>query len=81
MPFSLGSVELLLLAVLAILALLLYIRQHRTHRAGIVAFVFALLAALITPADTVSMVLLFAAFTGVYLFGSRYPLDTPTRVS
>ncbi len=77
MPFSLGAIELLLLIALAILVATLYVCRHRYFRAGVAAFVCAALAALITPADVVSMVLLFAVFGVVFLFGSRYRLEPP----
>lgn len=81
MPFSLGIIELLFMAVLAIPVALLYARRHRHYRAGIVVFVCAALAALLTPADIVSMVLFLAAFGGVFLFGSRYRLDPPSTIA
>ncbi|TWT47946.1 Sec-independent protein translocase protein (TatC) [Rubripirellula amarantea] len=81
MPLSLGAIELLLLSLLAIPVALLYARNHRHYRAGIAVVVCAALAALITPADIVSMLLLFAAFTGVFLFGSRYRLDPPATTA
>ncbi|QDT04881.1 Sec-independent protein translocase protein (TatC) [Rubripirellula lacrimiformis] len=81
MPFSLGAIELLLLAVLAIPVALLYARNHRHHRVGVAIVACAALAALITPADIVSMLLLFAAFAGVFLFGSRYRLDPPSTIA
>lgn len=81
MPFSLGAIELLLLVALAIPVAILYARRHRHFRAGVAVFVCATLAALITPADIVSMVLLFAAFVGVFLFGSRYRLEPPAAAA
>ncbi len=81
MPFSLGAIELLFLAVLAIPVALLYARRHRHYRVGIAVVVCAALAALITPADIASMVLLFVALAGVFLFGSRYRLDPPATAA
>ncbi len=81
MPFSLGTIELLLLAALAIPVALLYVRRHRHYRIGVAAMACATLAAVITPADIVSMMLLFMAFAGVFVFGSRYRLDTPTSAA
>jgi len=81
MPFSLGAIELLLLAVLAIPVAILYARRHRHYRSGIAAVVCAALAALLTPADIVSMVLFLTAFAGMFLFGSRYRLDPPAAAA
>lgn len=81
MPFSLGAIELLFLAVLAIPAAILFVRRHRHYRSGIAVVVCAALAALLTPADIVSMVLFLVAFAGVFLFGSRYRLVPPTAAA
>lgn len=81
MPFSLGATELLFLVVLAIPVALLFTLGHRHYRDGIAAFVCAVLAALSTPADIISMVLMFLAFAGVFWFGSRYRLDPPSTDS
>ena len=81
MPFSLGAFELLFVIALAIPAGLLYVRRHRYYRSGIAAVVCATLAALISPADIVSMALLFVAFSGVFVFGSRFRLDPPVTTA
>ena len=81
MPFSLGAIELLLLAVMALPVALLYVRRQRHYRIGLAAMACATLAALITPADVLSMVLLFVAFAVVFAFGSRYRLAPPTSAT
>ena len=77
MPFSLGAFEVFFVIALAIAAGLLYVRRNRYYRSGIVAVVCGTLAALLSPADIVSMVLLFVAFSGFFIFGSRFRLDPP----
>ena len=81
MPFSLGGIELLALLAIAIPVALLYIRRDRRYRYGVAAFVCASVAALITPADILSMLILFAAFLGIFTFGSRYRLTPPSTVA
>ncbi len=81
MPFSLGPIELLLLATIAIPVALLYARGHRHYRVGVAMLVCAVLAALITPADVLSMLLLFTAFAGVFTLGLRSRIDTSTNAT
>lgn len=81
MPFSLGAIELLVLVIMAIPASLLFVRRHRHHRLGIAAITCAALAALVSPADIVSMGLFFVAFAGMFLFGSRYRLEPPATIA
>ena len=75
MPFSVGALEMLCLVAMAIPVGFLLVRRHRFQRLGIAAFVCALLAALVTPADVFSMGLLFVAFLGMFLFGAKFRLQ------
>ena len=81
MPFSLGALELLLLVTIAIPVALLYARRHRHYRVGVAMLVCAGLAALITPADVLSMLLLFTAFAGVFMLGLRSRIDPSTNAT
>jgi Sec-independent protein secretion pathway component TatC len=77
MLFSLGGFELLLSAALAVPVGLLCAFRHRYHRVGVPLIACTALAAVTTPADLASTVLLSVAFIGVFVFGSRYHLGSP----
>ena len=81
MPFSLGAIELLLLAAIVVPVALLYALGHRRYRIGVAMLVCAVLAALLTHADVLSMLLLFTAFAGVFLLGLRYRIDPSTNAT
>ena len=72
MPFSIGISELLTTLLVALPTIALYCRRDSRYRWSFAALVCATLAMVITPADLLSMLVLFAAFLGVFIFGMRY---------
>ena len=72
MPFSLGLLELLRIALIAAPTLVLYVFGDARCRWAFAALVCAVLAAVLTPADIVSAAVLFVAFLGIFMMGVRY---------
>lgn len=74
MPFSLGAIELLALLLIAAPTLLLFLLRDGRYRYGVAGLVCAAAAALITPADILSMMIFLVAFLAIFAFGSWYRL-------
>ena len=72
MTFSIGSLELLVLAVTAVFTLVLYLRGHAQVRWVFAGLVCITLASIMTPADVVSMAVLCVAFLATFVMGTRY---------
>jgi len=72
MYFSIGVIELLLTLIIGVSALVLYVRRDDRYRWAFASLICAVLATAITPADPISMIVLFVAFLGVFAFGTRY---------
>jgi len=81
MPFSLGSVEFIALVAMAIAVGLLYMCRHRHYRVGVAATICAALAAFLTPADLLSMMVMFVAFFGVFVFGTCFRIGSPSTTA
>ena len=81
MPYALGTAELFVLVTIAIPVAVLFLRGNRRYRHGIAAFVCASLAAIVTPGDLLSMLILSVAFIAVFTFGSRYRLASASNAA
>jgi chromate transport protein ChrA len=72
MLFSIGTLELFATLVLAAPTVVLFLRGDARYRWMFATLVCAILAMVITPADLLSMLVLFVAFLVVFAFGTRY---------
>ncbi len=72
MYFSISAIELLLTLVTGATALAFYARHDDRYRWAFAAFVCAVFAATMTPADPVSMILMFVTLLGFFTFGTRF---------
>ena len=80
MPFSLGAIEALLVVATFSVAFVCYFRSNHLFRLSIAGSLCVALAALVTPADLTSTVLMSIAFGAVFLFGNRFPITQPMRL-
>ena len=78
MLFSLGGIEFLVIIAVAVAVLSLYVVGDRRYRVGVPVLVCSVLAAVVTPADLLSMLLLFSTFIAMFWFGSRYCVNPST---
>ena len=78
MWFSVGIVEVFMIAAMFIVAAILAVFRHRAWRWAMVGVFCAITAALFTPADPASMILLgplfFVFFVGGMRFGRPQPI-------
>lgn len=72
MPFSIGFLELLAIVLVAVPTLVLYARRDTRCRWLFAMFVCAILAASMTPADLLSMLLFLLAFLVIFAMGVTY---------
>jgi Sec-independent protein secretion pathway component TatC len=73
MPFGISYLELAAILVVAIVACAMYFARVPQYRWCFVALGCVTLAAVLTPADLLSTLLLAAAFAAVYFAGTRHP--------
>lgn len=71
MSFSIGLLELLVIACVAVPAVVLYARRDARYRWLAAGWVCAVLAALLSPADIASMGILWLGFVGTFALGVR----------
>jgi Sec-independent protein secretion pathway component TatC len=71
-PPSLGVLELALVALAAVAVFVLLVRRRAHVRWWIAGLVSALVAALLTPADFLSTVVLGVVLFGMFFFGARF---------
>lgn len=72
MTISIGSLELLVLAVTAVVTLVMFLRGHAKARWVFAGLVCMALASVTTPADVFSMAILCFAFLATFVMGTRY---------
>ncbi|QEG02809.1 hypothetical protein Mal15_69300 [Stieleria maiorica] len=80
MFLSISAVELILTFVAGVSALVLYVRQDDRYHWAFAAFVCAVVATAISPADPMSMILMSIIFFGFFTFGTRYRRAEKTKV-
>ena len=68
---SFGILELAVVALAAVVVIVLLVRRHAYARWWIAGLLSAMVAALLTPADLLSTVVLGVVLFGMYLFGVR----------
>jgi len=76
MWFSTGIVELAAIAVAACITLLMYLSGSRLWKRGAVISACTAVAAVVTPADVVSLLMMASLFTLAFVCGSRFPAWT-----
>lgn len=80
MLFSVGAIEILAVLFIGVTTFALFARRENRYRLMVVTLACASLAAIVTPADVLSMLLLFVAFLATFAFGSKYHLNPPQSV-
>lgn len=81
MLFSLGGFELIVLVAISIPVALLFCFGDRRYRFGVPLLVCASFAAVVTPADLLSMLILSIAFLMTFLFGAKYSVTRSRTVT
>ena len=79
MRFTIGVLEIVAVLLISIPTLVFFFRRDQRYRWGVAALTCASLAAAITPADLLSMIVFFFAFFAMFLFGSSYRLNPPAN--
>ena len=78
MLFQIGNLELATTLLVGVAAVMMTIRRSRYYRWILVIFGCMSLAAIVTPADLFSMLLMSVAFLAVYFAGTRRAMQTET---
>ncbi len=72
MPFAIGFLELATILVLAVVSFALFLGRFSCRRWSFAILGCVTLAAILTPSDLFSMLLMAIAIIGAYLLGSRH---------
>jgi len=73
MPLSIGLLEMAAVAVVAVVAITAFLRRDDRYRWFFAATVCAALSSLLTPADIVSMLVMWCVLIGVFTMGAFFP--------
>ena len=72
MHFGIGSLELVAILMSAAVSVAMFVRRDTGRRWSIAVFGCVTLAAILTPADIFSMLVMASVLFGVYLVGTRH---------
>lgn len=76
LPFGIGTLELAAILLTAVLTLTIFIGRFSYRKWSAVILGCVTLAAILTPSDVFSMLLMATAFVAVYCVGTRHHAET-----
>ena len=81
MPLGIGILEVATLVITTLIVIGVFLSRSGHHRAALVLLGCEILAMILTPADLFSMLVVAAAFAGVYFAGTRQLHLSPTMTA